>query len=264
MELGLEGHVVLVVGGASGIGRATVAGFLDEGACVVVWDQQSTVTEIAQPSDQCVGLQVDITDETAVKEAADRSAEFFGQPMHLVHAAAVGSGCFGFPFTSLQPSDWRKVIDVNIIGLTNVTHALAPQLIASGDGSICVVASVAGQIGSPTDPPYSASKAANINFMQVMAHDLAPQGIRVNAVCPGMVKTPLNKSVWRSWNDRQPEDRKQSYDQWAAEKIRQLVPLGRWQTPENVADMIVFLASDRASEVTGQTINVDGGYVMHW
>ncbi|HAW28938.1 MAG TPA: oxidoreductase, partial [Planctomycetaceae bacterium] len=120
------------------------------------------------------------------------------------------------------------------------------------------------QIGSQTDPPYSASKAANINFAQCLAKDLAPLGIRVNSVCPGMVQTPLNQSVWQAWNDRQAPENQKSYADWAGEKIRQLVPLQRWQTPEDIADMIVFLSSDRAAQVTGQTINVDGGFVMHW
>ncbi len=125
------------------------------------------------------------------------------------------------------------------------------------------VASVAGQIGSPTDPPYSASKAANINFAQVMARDLAASGIRVNTVCPGMVKTPLNRGVWQSWNDRQPENQKLSYEDWGDAKVQSLIPMGTWQKPEDVADMILFLSSSRTSQVTGQTINVDGGYVMH-
>jgi 2-hydroxycyclohexanecarboxyl-CoA dehydrogenase len=123
---------------------------------------------------------------------------------------------------------------------------------------------VAGQIGSPTDPPYSASKAANINFAQVLARDLAPHGVRVNTVCPGMVRTPMNEAVWKAWHDRQPPEERKSYDEWTAEKIQARIPLGRWQRPEDIADMVVFLSSDRAVEVTGQTINVDGGYVMHW
>ena len=106
------------------------------------------------------------------------------------------------------------------------------------------VASVAGQIGSQTDPPYSASKAANINFAQCLAKDLAPHGIRVNTVCPGMVQTPLNRSVWQAWQDQQPPDQRKSYDDWASEKIRQVVPLGRWQEPADIANMIVFLAPD--------------------
>ena len=130
-------------------------------------------------------------------------------------------------------------------------------------GSIVFLSSVAGQIGSQTDPPYSATKAANINFAQCMAKDLAAHNVRVNSVCPGMVKTPLNESVWKSWLDQQPPERQLSYDDWAADKISRVVPLGRWQTPEHIAAMIVFLSSSRASEVTGQTINVDGGCVMH-
>jgi 2-hydroxycyclohexanecarboxyl-CoA dehydrogenase len=78
-----------------------------------------------------------------------------------------------------------------------------------------------------------------------------------------MVRTPMNESVWKAWHDRQPPELRKSYDEWAGAKVKAIVPLGRWQTPEDVADMVVFLSSDRASEVTGQTINVDGGYVMH-
>ena len=126
------------------------------------------------------------------------------------------------------------------------------------------LSSVAGQIGSQTDPPYSASKAAVINFMQCCAKDLAPFGVRVNALCPGMVKTELNRAVWAAWAARQKPEERQSYEEWAGDKIRRLVPLGRWQDQEDVAAMVVFLASKRAKNVTGQTINVDGGMVMHW
>ena len=105
------------------------------------------------------------------------------------------------------------------------------------------LASVAGQIGSQTDPPYSASKAALINFAQCAAKDLAPYGVRVNALCPGMVETALNRSVWEAWDRQQPEAERQSYEEWAGEKVRRVVPLGRWQTPEDVAAMAVFLAS---------------------
>jgi 2-hydroxycyclohexanecarboxyl-CoA dehydrogenase len=124
--------------------------------------------------------------------------------------------------------------------------------------------SVAGQIGSQTDPPYSASKAAGINFAQCLAKDLAPHGVRVNTVCPGMVRTTLNRSVWQGWHDQADRADRLSYEEWSERKIRAVVPLGRWQTPESIADMIVFLSSNRAGHVTGQTINVDGGFVMHW
>ena len=135
---------------------------------------------------------------------------------------------------------------------------------AARAGTLLFLGSVAGQIGSPTDPPYSASKAGLINFAQCAARDLAPFGVRVNTLCPGMVKTALNRSIWQAWADRQPEAERLSYDDWAAEKIHRMIPLGRWQEPEEIAAMAVFLASPRARSITGQTINVDGGFVMHW
>jgi 2-hydroxycyclohexanecarboxyl-CoA dehydrogenase len=148
--------------------------------------------------------------------------------------------------------------------MVHVAHAVAPGMMARRAGSMVFLASVAGQIGSQTDPPYSAAKAANINFAQCLAKDLAPYGVRVNTVCPGMVKTPLNRDVWRAWHDQQPSDKRLDYETWGDEKVRRVVPLGTWQEPDDVAQMIVFLSSDRARQVTGQTINVDGGFVMHW
>ncbi len=263
MKLHLQNSVVIVVGGASGIGLASVDGFLAEGATVAIWDSSPDCRDVADARPQCHAYSVDITDEKAVIAAAKQVDQDIGAVDHLVHTAAVGSGTFGVPFTRLAPSEWRKVIDVNLQGMVHVAHALTPGMTDRGRGTMVFVSSVAGQIGSPTDPPYSASKAAGINFAQVMARDLAADGIRVNTVCPGMVQTPLNRNVWQSWNDRQAESDRLSYDEWAAEKIRQLVPLGRWQKAKDVADMIVFLSSVRANQVTGQTINVDGGYVMH-
>jgi 2-hydroxycyclohexanecarboxyl-CoA dehydrogenase len=146
----------------------------------------------------------------------------------------------------------------------HVAQACASGMAARRAGTMVFIASIAGQIGSQTDPPYSASKAANINFAQCLAKDLAPYGVRVNTVNPGMVKTPLNENVWRAWNAQQPEAKKRSYEEWAGEKVRSVAPLGRWQETDDVADMVVFLSSERARNVTGQTINVDGGQVMHW
>ena len=198
-------------------------------------------------------------------EAAQAATEAeLGPIEHIAHAAAIGSGKFGFPFTNLTPADWLRVFEVNVMGMVNLAHVVAPRLVERKRGTLVFLASVAGQIGSQTDPPYSASKAANINFAQCLAKDLAPHGIRVNTVCPGMVKTPLNESVWRAWHDQQPPDQRRTYEEWAGDKIRALLPLGRWQTPADVADMVVFLSSARAAQVTGQTLNVDGGFVMHW
>jgi 2-hydroxycyclohexanecarboxyl-CoA dehydrogenase len=269
MDLNLHGHVAVVTGGASGIGRAVAEAFAAEGAHVTLWDASPATAQAAaevakQTGAEALGLTVDVTDEAAVRRAAAQTAAQLGPIDHLVHAAAIGSGKFGFPFTNLEPSDWRSTLEVNIMGMVHVAHAVAPGMVERRRGTMLFIASVAGQMGSQTDPPYSASKAANINFSQVLAKDLAVAGVRVNTVCPGMVQTPLNKSVWQAWNDQQPSERKRSYDDWAGDKVRQIVPLGRWQEPSDIADMVVFLSSDRAAQITGQTINVDGGYVMHW
>lgn len=261
MDLGLRDSVAVVVGGASGIGRAIAAAFAAEGAKAAAIDlAPGTPTTVDVPAH----FQVDVTDFPALQQAAAEIRARFGRIDHVVFAAAVGSGKFGFPFWQLDPSDWDRVLRVNLIGAANVAHAFAPGLAEQRRGTMLFLASVAGQIGSQTDPPYSASKAGLINFAQCAAKDLAPFGVRVNSLCPGMVQTPLNRSVWKAWAGRQPPEARQDYEAWAAEKITKLVPLNRWQTPEDIAAMAVFLASDRAANVTGQTVNVDGGYVMHW
>jgi NAD(P)-dependent dehydrogenase (short-subunit alcohol dehydrogenase family) len=262
VDLGLTGRVAVVVGAARGLGHAIAAGFAAEGARVALWDIDPAVTAAAEPLGGASWV-VDATDAAAVARTAAEVRERLGRADHVVYAAAIGSGKLGFPFWSLTPSDWPRVLNVNLMGAVNVAHAFAPGLAEQRSGTLLFLASVAGQNGSQTDPPYSAAKAAVLNFTKCAAKDLAPFGVRVNALCPGMVKTPLNRAVWQSWADRQrPEDR-QDYDAWAADKIAKLVPLNRWQTPEDVAAMAVFLASDRAANVTGQAVNVDGGYVMH-
>lgn len=269
MDLGITENVAVVTGGASGIGRAIVEQFAAEGSRVAIWDVSDgvaqTAAEIAASTGEpVIGVCADITSTESLEAALATTVSELGPVDHLVHAAAIGSGKFGFPFTNLSPEDWVGVLDVNIMGMTRVAHAIAPGLVKRRSGTMTFIASIAGQIGSPTDPPYSASKAANINFAQCMAKDLAPSGVRVNVVCPGMVQTPLNKGVWQAWCDRQPDDQKLDYETWAGEKIRTMVPLGTWQQPSDIADMVAFLASRRAGQVTGQTINVDGGFVMHW
>ena len=269
MELELKGQAAIVTGGASGIGWACAQSLAQEGCSVALWDLAPEVEAKAAALTQqfgvaCLGRMVDVSNGGAVYAAMRETEAAFGAIGHLVHAAAMGSGKFGFPFTNLEPNDWPRVLNVNVMGMVHVAHAIAPSMIARRAGTMVFIASVAGQIGSQTDPPYSASKAANINFAQCLAKDLAPHNIRVNIVNPGMVKTPLNRNVWQSWNEQQQTDRKRSYEEWGGDKVRAVVPLARWQSPEDVADMVVFLSSARASQITGQTINVDGGQVMHW
>lgn len=260
----------MVAGGASGIGWAVARGFAAEGASVALWDlHPETGLRAGELAEEFAvrtrAAVLDVTDGAAVAGALESLEANLGPVEHLVHAAAIGSGKFGFPFTNLAPEDWVKVLHVNVMGMVQVAHAVAPKLVERRRGTMVFIASVAGQIGSPTDPPYSASKAANINFAQCMAKDLAASNVRVNTVCPGMVKTPLNRGVWEAWSRQQPAGATPlSYEEWAEDKIKKIVPLGRWQRPEDVADMVVFLSSRRAQEVTGQTINVDGGFVMHW
>jgi 2-hydroxycyclohexanecarboxyl-CoA dehydrogenase len=268
MNLNLKGRVAIVTGGGSGIGRATALAFAAEGAHVAIWDIDAEAAKtvaacMASASTRAIDIACDVADEASVGRALAVSVERLGPIDHLVHGAAVGSGKFGFPFSNLAPADWLRVLQVNIMGMTHVAHALGPHLSERGKGSMVFLSSIAGQIGSQTDPPYSASKAANINFAQCLAKDLGPRGVRVNTVCPGLVKTPLNRAVWQAWHNAAAVAERMSYEEWSQRKIHTMMPLGRWQTPEAVADMIVFLSSDRAAHVTGQTINVDGGCVMH-
>jgi 2-hydroxycyclohexanecarboxyl-CoA dehydrogenase len=263
VELGLRDRVAVVVGGASGIGRAIASAFVAEGARIALLDISPKVQASAKELGG-EGFVVDVTEYASLCRVESEIRSRFGRVDHIVFAAGIGSGKFGFPFWKLDPADWDRVLKVNLIGAANVAHAFAPGLAEQRSGTMLFLASVAGQIGSQTDPPYSASKAGLINFSQCAAKDLAPFGVRVNCLCPGMVKTPLNRSVWEAWADRQPLETRMDYEAWAAEKIAKLVPLNRWQTPEDIAAMVVFLASERAANITGQTVNVDGGYVMHW
>jgi 2-hydroxycyclohexanecarboxyl-CoA dehydrogenase len=269
MDLHLKNHLAVITGGANGIGRATAQAFAREGANVAIWDVDPTAAhtaaaDVAQLGVRTLGLSVNVAEGASVRAAFNQTIETLGPIDHLVHAAAIGSGRFGFPFTNLQPADWPRVLEVNVLGMVHVAHTVAPHMHERRSGTLVFIASVAGQIGSQTDPPYSASKAANINFAQCLAKDLAPHGVRVNSVCPGMVPTTLNKAVWQAWHEQTPSADRLPYEEWADRKNRAVVPLGKWQTPEAIADMIVFLSSDRAEHVTGQTINVDGGFVMHW
>jgi 2-hydroxycyclohexanecarboxyl-CoA dehydrogenase len=268
VDLKLNGETAVVTGGSSGIGRAIVEGFAAEGVSVAIWDVSDQVAEVANEisqthSSRVIGLQVDVTSDERIRSALAETSSQLGDVHHLVHSAATGSGKFGFPFTNLSPNDWPRVLEINIMGMTRIAHAFAEPMRQRQCGTMTFIASVAGQIGSQTDPPYSASKAANINFAQCMAKDLAEHNVRVNTVCPGMVQTTLNKAVWEAWNQQQPDDQKLSYEEWAGDKIDNIIPLKRWQQPADIADMVIFLASQRARQITGQTINVDGGFVMH-
>lgn len=267
MDLGLAGEVAVVLGGASGIGRAIAQEFAREGANVAVVDRVPSVVEntAAWATAQTVlPLVADVTDYAALQATAAKIEQELGAVTHVVFAVGIGSGKYGFPFWNMTPADWPKVLEVNLMGAVHTAYAFTPAMRERRAGTLLFLSSVAGQIGSQTDPPYSASKAALINFAQCCAKDLADYNIRVNTLNPGMVNTPLNESIWRASNETLPPDQQLTFEAWSMEKIGRIVPLKRWQEPEDIAAMAVFLASARANNVTGQTVNVDGGFVMHW
>lgn len=256
MELNIARQNVAVFGAARGIGRAIAEEFVKEGCCVYGFDRAASASPLSSGP---TGVAGDVTDFGQVRAFADG----LGEIDHVVFSVGIGSGKYGFPFWNLEPADWARVIEVNLIGAVNVAHAFAPKLVARRRGTLLFLVSVAGQIGSQTDPPYSAAKAGLINFMQCAAKDLAPHGVRVNALAPGMVKTELNESVWKAGQAKLSPDARQDYSTWAEKKIRKVSPLGQWQTPPEYGAMAVFLASEHARNITGQTINIDGGQVMH-
>ena len=163
MQLNLDEQKVAVIGAAHGIGRAIAEGFVAERCRVWTFDRVSV--SLGQAS-----VMGDVTSYDEVRAFADG----IGDVDHVVFSVGAGSGKFGFPFWNLEPADWARVLAINLIGAVNVAHAFAPKLIAGGRGSMLFLVSVAGQIGSQTDPPYSAAKAGLINFMQCAAKDLAP------------------------------------------------------------------------------------------
>ena len=254
MQLHLDEQKVAVFGAAHGIGRAIAGAFVAERCRVWTFDRDLH----ALPS-----VHASVTGDVTSYDEVRAFADGIDDVDHVIFSVGAGSGKFGFPFWNLEPGDWARVIEINLIGAVNVAHAFAPKLIARGGGSMLFLVSVAGQIGSQTDPPYSAAKAALINFTQCAAKDFAPHGVRVNALSPGMVRTDLNESVWKASQAKVSPSQRQDYTAWAEEKIAKVSPLGRWQTPEECAAMAVFLASDHAKNITGQTINIDGGQVMH-
>ncbi len=153
MDLELGGRLVIVTGGASGIGWACARGFAGEGCRVALWDQSARVKDVATTlarefGGPALGLSVDVSDFAVVQEAVRQTEAALGPISHVVHAAALGSGKFGYPFTNLTPNDWPRVLQVNIMGMVHAAHAITPGMVARKAGTLVFLASVAGQIGS--------------------------------------------------------------------------------------------------------------------
>ncbi len=258
--INLSNRLAIVTGAAGGLGKGISKALVGAGARLMLIDRDQQALERAVQSlpRQTVAVVLDITNESAVNYKLARLWEEVGPPHILVNNAGVG-GRVGLPFTRLSADDWKIPWEVNVVGLFNVTKAVIGQM---QEGCIVNIASVSGRTGFQTSPPYSATKAAVINLTQVMARDLAPRGIRVNAVCPGMVFTDFYRGQRLAAAEADPTLLEVSDERYFEEKVERLIPLKRGQTPEDIAYAVCFLASDWARSITGQSLNVDGGLVM--
>ncbi|MGO1410735.1 MULTISPECIES: SDR family NAD(P)-dependent oxidoreductase [unclassified Microbacterium] len=252
----LAGQVVLVTGAASGIGAATAAAFLDQGSRVVSADLAFASVEPEPAGERLWRVRLDVTDEAAVASAVSAIAVAVGPVDAVVHAAGISTMDFAVEATY---ADWQKTIDVNATGSFLVARAVAQQLVETGrPGRIVLLASQAGKNGYRAMTSYVASKHAVMGLTKTMAVELAPQGVLVNAICPGIIETAMKHRE----RVEGAELRGLSAADIEAEDSSQ-VPLGRTGTAEDVAGVALFLASDLASYMTGQGINVTGGMTMH-
>jgi NAD(P)-dependent dehydrogenase (short-subunit alcohol dehydrogenase family) len=252
----LHGQSVIVTGAANGIGRAMARAFAATGADVVVadviaQDGEQTVAAIIDEGGSAAFVEADVSQADDARRLVAAAVERFGRLDVLVNNAGVGGT--RLPVHELEPEDFDRVIDVNLRGTFLCSKYAIPHLLAAGSGRIINTASTYGMIAAPLSAAYCASKAAIINLTRQMAIDYSPQGLRVNALCPGYIDTGLGR--------RGPTLTPAQYA--AANAVREtaaaLQPLGRQGTPAEVAGVAVFLASPEASFITGAILPVDGG-----
>ena len=252
----MSGRVVVVTGGAAGIGRATARRFAQAGARVAVWDvkaadPQALVDELAAAGGEGAFQTVDVTDAAAVEAAVAAVAERWGRIDVLVNNAGIlrdhqlVKWKDGQKLAEMSEKDFDAVVAVNLKGVFLCTRAVAPRMIAGGGGSILNASSVVGLYGNFGQTNYVAAKAGLIGMTRTWARELGKYKIRVNAVAPGFIATEMVKSI--------------------PEKIRQTMvartPIGRMGQPEDIANAYLWLASDAASYISGTVLSVDGGVV---
>ncbi len=252
---GLEGKVAIVTGAGSGLGRGMALRLVAEGVKVAVVDINAagageTVALCEALDGQALAVSTDITDYNACGRALDQIQAQWGVVNILVNNAGWDKA---MPFLETDPALWKKIIDINLYGPLNMHHVTAPRMVKNGGGKIINIASDAGRIGSSSEAVYSACKGGIIAFAKSLSRELARKGVIINNVCPGPSDTPLFADF--------------AGEGEAGDKLRasleRAIPLRRLGTPEDIAGMVAFLASEEANFIVGQTISVSGGLTMH-
>ena len=256
----LGGQVAIVTGAGRGIGRATALELARLGADIVVAEldkagAERTAGEVKAAGRRAVALTTDVTRRTDLESMAARTLADLGKIDILVNNAGIYRAASTLEITE---EHWDAVLDINAKALFFACQAVLPAMIKRKRGCIVNLASMAGKVGSRTNLPYNASKAAVVSITKSLALAHAEHGIRVNCVCPGFVETDM-------WNMVAREQGKLlglSPEEFTRQRKAQ-VPLGRMEKAEDVANVIGFLATERAAYMTGQALNVTGGLVMH-
>ena len=245
--MSLENKVAIITGAARGIGRAIAQKLSDEGATVVICDLMdevmTTAEELRSGGATVLPLKVNVTDMKATEAMVNTVLEKLGRIDILVNNAGIVRDSL---LVRMKETDWDSVIAVNLKGTFNCTKAVARPMMKQKSGKIVSIASVMGIIGNVGQANYSASKAGIIGLTKSAAKELGRRGINVNAVAPGFIMSKMTESL--------PEDQKRI--------ILDMVPLGTYGTPADVANVVSFLVSESARYMTGQVIKVDGGLVM--
>jgi len=256
----LDGQVAIVTGAGRGIGRATALELARMGADVVSADldpgsADRTAAEVKGLGRRAIAVPTDVTSRAALAAMADRARAELGRIDVLVNNAGIYRAAATLDVTE---EHWDAIMDINAKAVFFASQAVLPTMIAQKRGAIISLASLAGKVGSKTNLPYNASKAAVISLTKSLAMAHAADGIRVNCVCPGFVETDMWTVVAREQSALMGISPEEFTRQRAA-----TVPLGRMERPEDVANVIGFLASSKAGYMTGQAINVTGGVIMH-
>lgn len=256
MDLGLRDKVAIITGGGSGIGRITAHMFAEEGARVVVTDineagAAKVAAEVREKGVEAIAKGCDVGKLEETDGLAQAAMDQFGRIDILIHGAAFFSVQ---PFMKTAPEEWEKVIKVGQFGAMNCSRSVLPHMINAGSGRIIFIGSDAGRTGDSFQPVYAGAKAAIMAFAKSLAQDVGRYGVTANVVSPALTLTEENRQILTQMYGLDDEKR--------AKKLLSAYPVGRLGTSEDVAAMIVFLASQRAGDITGQVISVNGGFCM--